>query len=109
MKKEVDWNAHKNDFMMYVWNNHAMLCKAIKKNITMDDELFDDVTADTLCRIGEYIMNKHVFVKDFKGLFFLSAKRQFIAEQNKKRDKLKRDNRDFFDNIFNGLETRGQE
>jgi len=102
----VDWNAHKNDFMMYVWNNHAELCKAIKKNITMDDELFDDVTADTLCRIGEYIMNKHVFVKDFKGLFFLSAKRQFIAEQNKKRDKLKRDNRDFFDNIFNGLEKR---
>lgn len=106
MQKEVDWNAHKNDFMMYVWNNHAMLCKAIKKNITMDDELFDDVTADTLCRIGEYIMNKHVFVKDFKALFFLSAKRQFIAEQTKKRDKLKRGNRDFFDNIFNGLEKR---
>lgn len=106
MQKEIDFDAHKNDFMLYVWNNHAELCKAIKKNITMDDELFDDVTADTLCRIGEYIMNKHVFVKDFKGLFFLSAKRQFIAEQNKKRDKLKRDNRDFFDNIFNGLEKR---
>jgi len=83
-----------------------MLCKAIKKNITMDDELFDDVTADTLCRIGEYILRKQVFINDFKNMFFLSCKRQFIAEQNKKRDKLKRDNRDFFDNIFNGLEKR---
>lgn len=106
MQKEIDFDAHKNDFMLYVWNNHAELCKAIKKNITMDDELFDDVTADTLCRIGEYIVNKKVFINDFKGLFFLSAKRQFIAEQNKKRERLKQNNRDFFDNIFNGLEKR---
>lgn len=106
MQKEIDWNKHKDDFMLYVWNNHAMLCKAIKKNITMDDELFDDVTADTLCRIGEYILRKKVYINDFKNMFFLAAKRQFIAEQNKKRDRLKQNNRDFFDNIFNGLEKR---
>ena len=105
-QETVDYNQHKNDFMMYVWNNHAMLCKAIKKNITMDDELFDDVTADTLCRIGEYILRKQVFINDFKNMFFLSCKRQFIAEQNKKRERLKNNNRDFFDNIFNGLEKR---
>ena len=103
---EIDWNKHKDDFMMYVWDNHDMLCKAIKKNITMDDELFDDVTADTLCRIGEYILRKKVFINDFKNMFFMACKRQFIAEQNKKRDMLKRNNRDFFDNIFNGLEKR---
>ena len=106
MQKEIDWNKHKDDFMLYVWNNHAMLCKAIKKNITMDDELFDDVTADTLCRIGEYILRKKVYINDFKNMFFLAAKRQFIAEQNKKRERLKQNNRDFFDNIFNGLEKR---
>lgn len=102
----MDWEKHKNDFMMYVWNNHAMLCKAIKKNITMDDELFDDVTADTLCRIGEYILRKKAYINDFKNMFFLSCKRQFISEQNKKRDRLRRSNRDFFENIFNGLEKR---
>lgn len=106
MQKEIDFDAHKNDFMLYVWNNHDELCKAIKKNITMDDELFDDVTADTLCRIGEYIVRKQVFINDFKNMFFLSCKRQFIAEQNKKRERLKNSNRDFFDNIFNGLEKR---
>lgn len=55
--------------------------------------------------VNTYLENS-VFINDFKNMFFLSCKRQFIAEQNKKRDKLKRDNRDFFDNIFNGLEKR---
>lgn len=105
-QQQIDYNKHKDDFMMYVWNNHAMLCKAIKKNITMDEEIFDDVTADTLCRIGEYILGRQVYINDFKNMFFLSCKRQFIAEQNKKRDRQKRYNRDFFDNIFNGLEKR---
>ena len=103
MQKEIDFDAHKNDFMLYVWNNHAELCKAIKKNITMDDELFDDVTADTLCRIGEYIVNKKVFIKDFKGLFFLSAKRQFIAEQNKKREREKKSDREYFTKLDEAL------
>ena len=102
----MDYNKHKDDFMLYVWNNRDELNKAIKKNITMDDELFEDVTADTLARIGEYIINKKQFIRDFKSMYFMAAKRQFIAEQNKKRDKLKCSNRDFFDNIFNGLEKR---
>ena len=102
----MDYNKHKDDFMLYVWNNRDELNKAIKKNITMDDELFEDVTADTLARIGDYIINKKQFIRDFKSMYFMAAKRQFIAEQNKKRDRLKCSNRDFFDNIFNGLEKR---
>ena len=102
----MDYNKHKDDFMLYVWENRDELNKAIKKNITMDDELFEDVTADTLARIGEYIINKKQFIRDFKSMYFMAAKRQFIAEQNKKRDRLKFSNRDFFDNIFNGLEKR---
>ena len=102
----MDYNKHKDDFMLYVWENRDELNKAIKKNITMDDELFDDVTADTLARIGEYIVNKKQYIRDFKSMYFMAAKRQFIAEQNKKRERLKFSNRDFFDNIFNGLEKR---
>ena len=102
----MDYNKHKDDFMLYVWENRDELNKAIKKNITMDDELFDDVTADTLARIGEYIINNKQYIRDFKSMYFMAAKRQFIAEQNKKRERLKFSNRDFFDNIFNGLEKR---
>ena len=97
---------HKDDFFRFIIENEKELQKALKKNITMDDELFDDVTADTICRIGEYIMNKGIKVNSFKNLFFLAAKRQYIAEQNKKRKLQAIHNRDFFDNIFNGLEKK---
>lgn len=104
--EEFDYEKHKDDFMMYVWNNLDDLNYCIRKNITYDDEIYDDVTSDTLVRLAEYIVRKRVKVKDFKNLFFISAKRQYIAEQQKKRDKQKLNNRDFFDNIFNGLEKR---
>lgn len=97
---------HKDEFFRFIIENEKELQKALKKNITMDDELFDDVTADTICRIGEYIMNKGIKVNSFKNLFFLAAKRQYIAEQNKKRKLQAIHNRDFFDNIFNGLEKK---
>ena len=57
------------------------------------------MTADTLCRIGEYILRKQAYIKDFKGLFFISAKRQYIAVQNKKREMEGRMNRTLFINM----------
>lgn len=67
----IDYEKHKDDFMLYVWNNLDSLNYALRKNITYDPEIYDDVTADTVCRISEYIVNKKVFIKDFKGMFFL--------------------------------------
>ena len=100
---QIDWEQHKNDFMMYVHNNLDALNYALRKNITYDPDLFDDVTADTLCRIAEYIMRNHVFIKDFKGMFFLSAKRQYIAEQNKKRDRDSKSDREYFSKLDEAL------
>lgn len=100
---QIDYEKHKNDFMLYVWNNLDALNYALRKNITYDAELFDDVTADTLCRIGEYIINKKVFIKDFKGMFFLSAKRQYVAEQNKKRDRENKNDREYFSKLDEAL------
>ena len=102
----MDWEKHKNDFFEFIIKNEKMLQKALKKNITFDPDIFDDVTADTICRIAEYILNKQVYIKDFKNMFFMAAKRQYISEQNKKRKRQQLENRDFFDNIFNGLEKR---
>lgn len=100
---QIDWEQHKNDFMMYVWNNLDALNYAIRKNVTYDPEIYDDVTADTLCRIGEYILRNHVYIKDFKGMFFLSCKRQYIAEQNKKRDRDSKSDRDYFSKLDEAL------
>ena len=99
----MDWEKHKNDFMMYVWNNLSTLNHAIRKNITYDPDLYDDVTADTLVRIAEYIMRNHVYIKDFKGMFFLSVKRQYIAEQNKKRSRESKSDREYFSKLDEAL------
>lgn len=99
----MDWEKHKNDFMMYVWNNLSTLNYAIRKNITYDPDIYDDVTADTLVRIAEYIMRNHVYIKDFKGMFFLSVKRQYIAEQNKKRDRESKSDREYFSKLDEAL------
>ena len=98
----IDYEKHKDDFMLYVWNNLDSLNYALRKNITYDPEIYDDVTADTVCRISEYIVNKKVFIKDFKGMF-LSAKRQYVAEQNKKREREKKSDREYFTKLDEAL------
>lgn len=101
-----DREKHKNDFFNYVIENEKVLQKALKKNITYDPDIFDDVTCNTIVRIAEYIVKNGVKINNFKFFFFIAAKREYIAEQNKKRGLTNSSNRDFFDNIFNGLEKR---
>lgn len=101
-----DREKHKDDFFKYVIENKKELQKALKKNITYDPDIFDDVTCNTIVRIAEYIMKNGVKINNFKFFFFIAAKREYIAEQNKKRGLISNSNRDFFDNIFNGLEKR---
>lgn len=105
-KESKDYLQHANDFMQYVADNERDLQNAIKKNITYDDELFHDVTANTTLRIAEYIINNKANIKSFKNFYFICAKRDYITEQTKKRKAMERDNRTFFDNIFNGLEKK---
>lgn len=97
-----DKEKHKNDFFQYIIENEKELQKALKKNITYDPDIFDDVTADTIIRLAEYIMNKEMQIRDFKSLFFMAAKRQYIAEQNKKRNRVKQDIPNFIDIITEG-------
>lgn len=100
------YQKHASDFLNFVAENETMLQKAIKKNITYDDDIFHDVTANTTLRIAEYIINNKAIIKSFKNFYFICAKRDYINEQTKKRKAIERDNRTFFDNIFNGLEKK---
>lgn len=104
--KMFDKEKHKDDFFKYIIDNEKELQKALKKNITYDPDIFDDVTCNTIVRIAEYIMKNEIRIDNFKYFFFICAKREYIAEQNKKRGITNNSNRDFFDNIFNGLEKR---
>lgn len=110
MQEGINYEQHKDDFFKYVIEHEKELKYALRKNITYDPDLFDDVTADTIIRIAEYIMNKGVYIKDFKGLFFISAKRQYIAEQNKKREREGKENRTLFTNMAEDyMKTEKQE
>ena len=102
----LDREKHKDDFFNYIIDNEKELQKALRKNITYDPDIFDDVTAETIVRIAEYIMKNGIKINNFKYFFFICAKREYIAQQNKKRGLTNNSNRDFFDNIFNGLEKR---
>lgn len=102
----LDRQKHKDDFFNYIIENEKELQKALRKNITYDQDIFDDVTAETIVRIAEYIMKNGIKINNFKYFFFICAKREYIAQQNKKRGLTNNSNRDFFDNIFNGLEKR---
>jgi DNA-directed RNA polymerase specialized sigma24 family protein len=102
----LDREKHKDDFFNYIIENEKELQKALRKNITYDPDIFDDVTAETIVRIAEYIMKNGIKINNFKYFFFICAKREYIAQQNKKRGITNNSNRDFFDNIFNGLEKR---
>ena len=77
----LDKEKHKDDFFKFIIENEKELQKALKKNITFDPDIFDDSTADTVCRIGEYIMQKGIKIDNFKYFFFIAAKRDYIAKQ----------------------------
>lgn len=110
MQEGIDYGKHKDDFFNYVIEHEKELKYALRKNITYDEDIFNDVTCNTIVRIAEYILNKQVFIKDFKGLFFISAKREYIAEQNKKRVMEGRNNRTLFTNMAEDyMKTEKQE
>lgn len=100
------YNQHKDDFLSFIAENQKKIKRAVKKNITMDDDIFDDVTADTVVKICDYILQKKKFINDFNGFFFISAKRNYINCQNKKRDRLKKDDKDFLWNVSHGMELK---
>lgn len=76
---------HKDEFFRYVAENQDELRHCLRKNITFDGDIFDDVTANTVIRIAEYIMRNDIRIDNFKNFFFIAAKREYINAQNKMR------------------------
>ena len=74
---------HKDEFFSYVAQNQDELRRCLRKNITFDGDIFDDVTANTVIRIAEYIMRNDIRIDNFKNFFFIAAKREYIMQQNK--------------------------
>jgi len=85
------YEKHCNDFYQYIIRNEKQLKQEVRKNITYEEELFDEAYSDTIVKVANAILVNHKIIDDFRYYFFISFKQNFIQLQNKKRkiDKLK--------------------
>lgn len=77
-------------FLEYVANNINKLKKNLKKNITFDGELFDDVFQDSIVKVYNSIVKNNKDVKDYEQYFFMSSRYNYIIKQNQERERTKR-------------------
>ena len=73
-----------DDFYTYISNNYEQTRYEVLKNVTYDEELFDDVYNDTVIKVADIIMQGKE-IEDIRYYFFISLKWNYINAQNKKR------------------------
>lgn len=85
------YEKHCNDFYQYIITHEKQLKQEVRKNITYEQELFDEAYSDTIVKVANAILVNHKIIEDFRYYFFISFKQNFIQLQNKKRkiDKMK--------------------
>ena len=85
------YEKHCNDFYQYIIRNEKQLKQEVRKNITYEEELFDEAYSDTIVKVANAILVNHKVIEDFRYYFVISFKQNFIQLQNKRRkiDKLK--------------------
>lgn len=81
-------------FLRWYAENYEMMNKALRKNITYDDDLFDDVMGDTVVKVYNAI-EKGTKIDDYKNFFFISAKFNYINAQKRQRKREKQGDRRF--------------
>ena len=84
---------HAKEFLEYVAKNEARLKKNLRKNITYNENIFDDVFQSTIIKVYDRIM-KGTVIKDFEQYFFIASKFEYINEDNKVKKRLKVEDRE---------------
>lgn len=74
-----------NEFLIYVSENTDRLKRNLKKNITFQSDLFDDIFSESIIKCYDSIVKNDLIVDDFQNYFFISSKWNFINAQNKDR------------------------
>lgn len=85
-----------NDFYDYISNNYEQSRYEVLKNVTYDEELFDDCYNDTVIKVANVIQAGKQ-IDDIRYYFFISLKWNYINAQNRKRREQKRFTSDFTD------------
>lgn len=83
-----------NEFYDYIQNNYEQSRYEVLKNITYDEELFDDCYNDTVVKVAG-IISEGREIEDIRQYFFISLKWNYINAQNRKRREQKRFTNEF--------------
>ena len=95
---------HAQEFLEYVAKNEKRLKKNLRKNITYDPNIFDDVFQDSILKVYDSIMNGTV-IEDFEKYFFIASKFSYFNADNKNKRNIKQNDRDLLWNISHGYEN----
>lgn len=95
---------HAQEFLEYVAKNEKRLKKNLRKNITYNPYIFDDVFQDTILKVYDSIMNGTV-IDDFEKYFFIASKFSYFNADNKNKRNIKQNDRDLLWNISHGYEN----
>jgi len=87
-----------------VAKNEKRLKRNLRKNITYDPYIFDDVFQDSIIKVYDSIMNGTV-IEDFEKYFFIASKFSYFNADNKNKRNIKQNDRDLLWNISHGLEN----
>lgn len=93
---------HGREFLKYVGDNIDKLKHNLRKNITYDEDIFDDVIQDSIIKVYNAIMNG-TRIDDFEQYFFIASKFEYITRDNKKKNRIKNDDRDMLSDISHGI------
>lgn len=77
-------------FLDFVAKNIKQLRKNLRKNITYDGDLFDDVFQDSIIKVYNSIVKNNKDVDDYEQYFYISSKYNYIIKQNQERERLKK-------------------
>lgn len=72
-------------FLEFCAANGERLRRNLRKNITFDVEIFEDVFADSIVKCYDSIVRRRVRIKSFENLIFLASKNNYIQAQNRRR------------------------
>lgn len=85
-----------SEFYDYIKDNYQQTRYEVLKNVTYDEELFDDCYNDTVIKVSN-VIGQGKQIDDIRYYFFISLKWNYINAQNKKRREQKRLTSEFTD------------
>lgn len=85
INKETTAEQKGANFLEWVANNQNELKKAVKKNITYDPDIFDDVWSEAIINVYNTIVKNNQEIANIKNYFFLACKWQYQMRQNQSR------------------------